>query len=95
MKREEPRRSSRSRRVWPFLALLLVSPAAGACPNVSGRGDISVAEALLEIEDALVGLREESAILQAQIDSLREIVARQDTVLRRIGNLTGVPVPPR
>lgn len=88
-------RPARARRRCPLLGLVLLAPIIGACPEITGRSDIGVAEALLEIEDALAGLREESAILQAQIDSLREVVARQDTTLRQIGNLTGVPVPAR
>ena len=88
-------RPARARRRWPLLALVLLAPVIGACPEITGRSDIGIAEALLEIEDALAGLREESAILQAQIDSLRGVVARHDTALRQIGNLTGVPVPAR
>jgi len=37
-----------------------------------------------------VSVREETALLQAQVDSLREQVARQDTVLRRLSSMAGI-----
>jgi hypothetical protein len=43
--------------------------------------------------DALATVREETALLQAQVDSLREQMARQDTVLRRLASMAGMPLP--
>jgi hypothetical protein len=40
-------------------------------------------------------LREVDAALQGQVDSLARVVARQDSLLRQIANLAGVPVPSR
>jgi hypothetical protein len=31
--------------------------------------------------------------MQAQIDSLRAVVARQDSAIARLSNLGGIPVP--
>ena len=68
---------------------------AGACNAASGppKDVISIQQALQDVADALSEVRESSAMLQAQVDSLREVVARQDTILRRLGSATGVPVP--
>ena len=67
---------------------------AAACAPDTTAG-INTAQALVELGDALNAVREEQSILQTQVDSLREVVARQDTVLRQIANVAGVPVPPR
>ena len=67
---------------------------AAACAPDTTAG-INTAQALVELGDALNAVREEQSILQTQVDSLREVVARQDTVIRLIANVAGVPVPPR
>jgi hypothetical protein len=63
-----------------------------ACSGPALSGDTTVAETLIDMSDALVALREETALLQAQVDSLREQMARQDTVLRRLASMAGVPM---
>ena len=64
---------------------------AGACTAPAPPGDISTGEMFVEISDALNGIRHENAMLQAQLDSLREVVARQDTLLGRVAAAAGVP----
>jgi uncharacterized coiled-coil protein SlyX len=64
-----------------------------ACDGPVTTGDTTLAETLIEMSDALVAVREETALLQAQVDSLREQVARQDTVLRRLASMAGIPLP--
>ena len=60
--------------------------AAESCaqPPVADTGS-----ALVEIGDALNAIRQEDALMQAQIDSLREVVARQDTVISRLQAAVG------
>jgi hypothetical protein len=58
---------------------------------VQRAGDVTLAETLIDMSDALVALREETAMLQAQVDSLRQHVARQDTVVRRLASMAGLP----
>ncbi|MDQ4079842.1 MAG: hypothetical protein M3125_03715 [Gemmatimonadota bacterium] len=72
--------------------LALVFAAFGGCGDVQRAGEVTLAETLIEMSDALVALREESAMLQAQVDSLREHVARQDTVVRRLASMAGLPL---
>lgn len=67
---------------------------AAACAPDTTAG-INTAQALVELGDVLNAVREEQSILQAQVDSLREVVARQDTLIRQIANIAGVPVPTR
>jgi hypothetical protein len=74
-------------------SLVVVLVMLGSCGGPRISGDTTVAETLIEMSDALIALREETALLQAQVDSLREQMARQDTVLRRLASMAGVPVP--
>lgn len=72
--------------------LVLVLAALGGCGDVQRGGDVTLAETLIDMSDALVALREETAMLQAQVDSLRQHVARQDTVVRRLASMAGMPL---
>ena len=70
---------------------LVVGVAAlAACGGPMTSGDTTLAETIIDMSDALVSVREETALLQAQVDSLREQVARQDTVLRRLSSMAGI-----
>ncbi len=64
----------------------------GACGGPTTSGDTTLAETLIEMSDALTAVREETALLQAQVDSLREQMARQDTLLRRLASMAGMPI---
>ena len=64
--------------------------ALAACGGPVTAGDTTLAETIIDMSDALVSVREETALLQAQVDSLREQVARQDTVLRRLSSMAGI-----
>ena len=73
--------------------LLVVALAAlGACGGPLTTGETTLAETLIDMSDALMAVREETALLQAQVDSLREQMARQDTVLRRLASMAGMPL---
>lgn len=72
--------------------LIITFALLGACGGPRTSGDTTLAETLIEMSDALVAVREETALLQAQVDSLREHMARQDTVLRRLASMAGVPL---
>ena len=58
-----------------------------------GAGNENMAQQVIELGDALNDVRQENSALQEQIDSLRTQLARQDTIVRRVANLAGVPVP--
>jgi hypothetical protein len=71
---------------------LVASALAGCLRNPSA--DAATAQALTEIAEQLAALQQDNAALQSQIDSLLTVVARQDTVVRRVANLAGVPLSP-
>ena len=73
--------------------VLVVAFILGACSGPVTSGDTTLAETLIEMGDALSAVREETATLQAQVDSLRQQMARQDTVLRRLASMAGMPLP--
>jgi hypothetical protein len=72
---------------------LALTGALGGCLR-NPAADAATAQALTEIADQLGALQQYNAELQSQLDSLRLVVARQDTVLRRLANMAGVSVPP-
>jgi prefoldin subunit 5 len=55
--------------------------------------DAATAQALTEIAERLAALQQDNAELQQQVDSLRAVVTRQDSVVKRLANLAGVPAP--
>ena len=70
-------------------ALALVLLCAG-CP--ASRADIAISEQIIMLGDGLNDMRQDNAALQQQVDSLRLVVARQDTVIRQLANLAGMPL---
>ena len=67
--------------------------AAGSCMR-SPTEDIALGETILEMSDAISLMRQESAQMQSELDSLRTALARQDTLLRRLAGMAGLPTPP-
>lgn len=86
-----PIRRCRPRHVLA-VALCIMSALTGCLRNPAA--DAATAQALTEIADQLGAMQQDNAVLQNQVDSLRTVVARQDTVLRRLANLAGVPMAP-
>lgn len=75
------------RRRWALALLLL----AAGCR--SPAADAAVAEQLAQMSDALVGMRDQLAMLSTTVDSLVLVTARQDTVIRQLAAASGVPTP--
>lgn len=71
---------------------LVLTACSGTLPNPNR--DMTVAEAMRDIGDALGQLREDNAFVLAQVDSLRGVVAYQDTVIRQLAAQANVPVRP-
>jgi hypothetical protein len=69
---------------------LILTHGCAACP--ASRADVAISEQIIQLGDGLNDLRQENAALQQQVDSLRLVVVRQDTVIRQLANLAGVPV---
>ena len=56
--------------------------------------EASQGQVMMDLADALSQMRDQSAGLQDQLDSLREVVYQQDTVIRKLALAAGIPVPP-
>ena len=80
------------RRIRKLVPLALFALGIAACyPNTA---DIATGEMILGLSDALTDLRDENAILQEQIDTLVAVTSRQDSLIRRLANHTGLYLPP-
>jgi hypothetical protein len=75
-----------TRRILVCLAAMLAS---GGCTNP--RVQANIAQALNDVGSELTAQRQDMALLQDQIDSLKQVTAHQDSVIKRILNVTGIP----
>lgn len=80
------------RRLRIGAASALIGAAACAPPS---QQDLQTAQAISELGESFNDIRLSQQELQDQIDSLRTVAVRQDSVLRMLANLAGVQVPPR
>ena len=48
----------------------------------------------MDLESAVLQLREDHALLQAEIDSLRGVASYQDTIIRQLAALSNVSMRP-
>jgi septal ring factor EnvC (AmiA/AmiB activator) len=79
-------RSTRAlRRAAPAVALVLFA----ACR--SPQSEAYIAEQIRQLGDELNASRQQEAQMQSDLDSLRTVVARQDTLLTRLAGMAGVP----
>ena len=74
-------------RAAAVFALLVVC---SACP--ASRADVAMSEQMIQLGDGMNDLRQDTAALQQQVDSLRLVVAKQDTLIHQLANLAGVPL---
>jgi hypothetical protein len=78
-------RMATSRRLLLPLLLLL-----GSCIDTAAQQN--TAGAIIDMNNELSALRQDNAVLQEQIDSLRTSLAKQDTLLRRLSAMAGMPM---
>ena len=74
------------RSLIPGLAILAM---AGSCMNP--RTQAYIAQSLTDVSTELNAQRQDIALLQEQIDSLKQVAAHQDSIIKKILNVTGVP----
>jgi outer membrane murein-binding lipoprotein Lpp len=72
-----------------FIAVLGAATLA-SCGNP--RAEANVAQALNDAATEINGLKNDLADLQTQMDSLRAILAKQDTTLSRIAEANHIPI---
>ncbi len=69
--------------------------AAACLAAVSGcrnpRTDANMADALMQMGAQLSGIQQDYASIQGQVDSLRAVVAHQDTIITRLAALANLP----
>jgi hypothetical protein len=74
---------------------LVIAIAAGLTSCRDPRVDANIAQALTEVGTQVTGMQQDYAALQGQVDSLRSVVARQDTIIGRLASMAGLPISPR
>lgn len=76
--------------------LILCSLIAGAGLSCRDpRAEANIAEAMIQVGTTLSQLQQDMGDLYNQVDSLRGVAARQDTIIQRLATLAGLPLPPR
>jgi hypothetical protein len=70
---------------------LLVAALASITGCRSPQSDAYLLEQMKQMADELNASRQQAADMQAQLDSLRAVVAKQDTLLTRLAGMAGVP----
>jgi hypothetical protein len=51
-----------------------------------------MAQAMMDVGAQISMLQQDQSILQGQVDSLLQVVAWQDTIIRRLASHTGLPM---
>lgn len=75
--------------------MLLVAAAGLVAGCRDPRAEANIAQAMIDVGTQISAMQQDYAILQHELDSLRTVVARQDTVISRLASLAGLPIPPR
>jgi hypothetical protein len=81
------------RRAWLARAVATVAIVAplGGCIS-SPKAEAIRQQQMIEMGDAVNEIRIAAAELNSTVDSLRTVIARQDTTIARLANVTGVIV---
>lgn len=67
--------------------LLLLFTAGSGCQMPGPGNDVTIGQTVLELGEAVNALRFEAGVMQDQIDSLRSVVARQDSAIARLSSV--------
>ncbi len=73
--------------------LLLLAAGSSACRDP--RAEANIAQAMIEVGTQLAALQQDYSYLQYEVDSLRQVVAKQDTIIVRLASMAGLPIAPR
>jgi hypothetical protein len=80
----------RSHRAVPVLLAAALLAALASCRDP--RVEANVAQAMIQVGTEISGLQQDYAVLQSEVDSLRSVVARQDTLITRLATLANMPL---
>jgi len=75
----------------PFRAFIIGCAALLAAGCVNPRAEANMAQALNDAANEIGGLKSDIAQLQTDLDSLRQAVAKQDTIISRIAEVNHIP----
>ncbi len=89
------RRHQRRQQAGLLVAAMVVAAAGcgGGLPTPSR--DAAQAQTMLDLAETLNQIRDQSAGLQEQVDSLRETVVRQDTIIHQLALAAGISIKPQ
>ena len=59
------------------------------------RAEANIAQAMMEVGTTLSAMQQDYGMLQSSVDSLRQVVARQDTIIARLASHVGMPYQAR
>lgn len=59
------------------------------------RAEANIAQAMVDVGTQISMMQQDYAQLQSELDSLRTVVARQDTIIVRLASMAGLPIQPR
>ena len=77
------------RRLIPFFLLM----AATGCRDP--RAEANIAQAMMDVGSQINMMQQDQSMLLYTVDSLRQVVAWQDTIIRRLASHTGLPIAQR
>jgi septal ring factor EnvC (AmiA/AmiB activator) len=80
-----------SRRILIVCRCMVIAALASVAGCRSPQSDAYLLEQLKQMGDELNASRQQAADMQTQLDSLRTVVAKQDTLLTRLAGMAGVP----
>lgn len=78
-----------------MVRILFALAALGLSSCRDPRVEANIAQAMTEVGTQIIVMQQDYAILQGELDSLRQVVARQDTILGRLASMAGLPISPR
>ena len=71
--------------------LFLVSAVVPLMSCVNPRVQENMAQAMTEFGNEMAAMRQDLGDLQNTVDSLRQVAAKQDTIIGRLTTLAGIP----
>ena len=83
----------RKRHVRPLRSLTVILGVTFAAGCMPSRSELELMQSVNDLGDAVNALRQDNGVLLDQMDSLRLVIAKHDTLLRTLANLAGVAVP--
>jgi peptidoglycan hydrolase CwlO-like protein len=73
-----------------LFTVLCVTLLSAGCTNP--RDQANMIATLNDAANEMSGIKNDLSSLQAQVDSLQVVIAKQDTTILRLANVTGVPI---